>query len=1243
MTYKVYFVFFFISSLTLSSCLGDKEEMPSIDISKALENGDHLSPEAREVIQNRCVQDSFVDGSDDTLYGIDCIEGKHLLIQTSKEGDMVSTSHAVNKEKGTSGLRLEGKLSFINKFYSPKYSILKNKGDDQKIPFLLDFLPEDEQLRFFGSLNKKYHYIFEIWGNYLILFKASKDLNDLPYTERTSAVQSKNGKFHMVPFLGYPIKYCKPQFTENVIGEEMTVVRANCQANLSLKDAKYISIQTDRKEVYEYHLAKKKDLFPAKYFEGQWFFSSGPIETQSSAAHIAPTRSFLVELQKQSNHMKVINVSGNVEERNRHIFEETIPVQWVEYEMARDGETFERFAEREYTGTEAIERPYLKIDFPKMIGEGKEIIDFLVTDDYFSYIFEQQVSIVKNPFTNEIKVIPNKKGDKKAKFKVSFLRKKTVDTQGFISKRWFKDDHDHVFGIMFTRPQDERKMAEFTEEERLSHFRMIRFNTHLNSPQEQKEKTKTIKWYFSKNSTQDKYYRDIAREAVRIWNRAFEIITKNSDKKIRVELVEEEGSKDLGDLRYNIINLLEAEDLSGSGVNLLGMAPSYAHSDTGQIIGATANIVIHNLLEVYHQMIRNYIRYELFQKDKKTNEENNIHVVNPYLKLKIEKQCPEVKIVIDRFKEKAVQRRENLDDRDFILSCGRKLVKGNLLQLILHEMGHNFGLGHNFKASVDKENYYKTWEEVKGFFPAIQIFSDEELPKTSSVMDYMPLMNVPSLSFLGKYDLAALRYLYMDQVEARNGGLLSLDISPETSKQEPLSKSVLSLRKNYFHCSDFVLRDKQSKDLLCRSHDYGSNPLEIVTFFTEGFKRGLNTRYFYDGSYDDPKLYSIPYHYLRAVLFFYNRWIQLRDEYLISSNQLEKANYIIKNRSSINKYKTAIEEGKTTNTEYKLYYDIREVVSEFMMDFLFSETMKCKVSDNSDKTHTLDLEAIKEKLVAVYHDELYVEDCYSPMITDFLEKNHLTLQDQTGMEGFVSYNRNGAVDFKIDMMSLPVIIATVNQLQLGSLLFIWTNEPDFFEKFRLRLEKVVLNKATEHKSQIDQQKNFSLYSNFLINLRIILKNAEANKDILRNNRNYMSSAFFRNGTGGGSFYQLVEKPLSEGKKIDFVGIPFLTQVYKKFEKENEGFSRFEEFEEYLRKRRDFINEEGMNGFLIPYKTNILSQKMILTYNKNLRRIKKLDRLERKEDLSFLEQVSRLAMQRHNETLKKMIHMAKWRP
>lgn len=76
---------------------------------------------------------------------------------------------------------------------------------------------------------------------------------------------------------------------------------------------------------------------------------------------------------------------------------------------------------------------------------------------------------------------------------------------------------------------------------------------------------------------------------------------------------------------------------------------------------------------------------------------------------------------------------------------------------LVHELGHNLGLRHNFKGSNDAPNYFTETElEEHGL---------KTVPGYSSIMDYNPsLLN--ALAVFGPYDLAALRFGYKRQVEA---------------------------------------------------------------------------------------------------------------------------------------------------------------------------------------------------------------------------------------------------------------------------------------------------------------------------------------------------------------------------------------------------------------------------------------------------------------------------------------------
>ena len=1099
-------------------------------------------PLTTEEIANRCIRShhQFAQGQSDGLYGIQCIDGKKLLITTDKEGILVSTTDAGH------GLRLEsrdsrGKIKeveaipgVINKFYKTGYSIQKNQGDDKEIPWLRNLLPKKE--KFYGSRGQEYHIVFKILGNYLILFKSSKNIEHIPYTERTILSRSEEGnhiksndEYYMVPFIGYKIDYCIAQVERDTVTNRPTKRYLKiCQDVRKADNPDYIQLQVNSSVPYDY-IIDKKNIFPAKYFlEGRWFFSEGAVQTADPEAHYSPEEAYFVKLEKTPNTLVLKDVSGKILFDSNKDRKDFLSVQWKEYEGIKDGKNISDFFEREDTRSNVnTERPYIQIDFKLQTGE--EITDLIVTENYFSF--------VKSRIEN----------GRKVKTKTSLLRESFLDQEGFFERRLFKDDQEQRFGILLVSPpQTEKKEGALELDAEESIFRFIHFNTD--------KKETVIKWHFSNYTvtnnkdgrigTQDDmegdFYRAIGREAVELWNRAFEIVTEDYCKKlgqkkdcktIKVELAtEEEGDRDLGDLRYNILNLVKAKVLSGSNTgSLLGHAPSYARADTGQILGTTTNVFIHNISKEYEQYIGQYIRYEIFQKDDcdpkeekncESKKKKEIHAVSPYIQFRIEDQCDEVKDLISLKKEDRQEKGEKnftrdtyLDDSHAIASCERKISKEAILFVILHEMGHSFGLGHNFKASTDQNNYYHTWEEIKKSFPIAKETS--HLSKTSSVMDYIPLY-APPLTVPGKYDLAVLRYLYLNHVEAKNGGLISLNIPRDPIDQKPLSEDVLSQMKTYASCWDsianaiyiaigeltpdgprvtgiapipFAVR-KDAVDFLCLRRDYGSTPLEIVQNDIEEFKRSL-----YAGRYKymtDEKLSvqtSIRLSY-RRVLGFYKKWLYERDRYLkgqeekiwalFNDNNDEDETQTIKETP----YQTAIKEGLVcedesfekkdcSRTEYDLYYPIRDVVFDFLVDIHFLQTMKCKVQDGTGQIRWLDLEAVKNKLFAenrqrqssklsVLQEEelrqnqnneeenkgnaepfsheaqsmdeeetqknsfMYVEDCESNDVQKFFGSKNLTYIDQVGLENFNSYYLQGPKKDQKDLLSVSDLLNGIN-------------------------------------------------------------------------------------------------------------------------------------------------------------------------------------------------------------------------
>ena len=266
---------------------------------------------------------------------------------------------------------------------------------------------------------------------------------------------------------------------------------------------------------------------------------------------------------------------------------------------------------------------------------------------------------------------------------------------------------------------------------------------------------------------------------------------------------------------------------------------------------------------------------------------------------------------------------------------------------------HNFGLSHNFKASVDEKNYWTSVDEIRRFFPNANLeeYLNKGMPKSSSVMDYLPPLEVLPLIVLGKYDLAALTFIYANQFEylesntVRNSKRISkeLDFPEDPSQQKPIRQHFdQEIFEAYLHCPDHLAKKPQGENFYCRRHDYGSNPLETVNHYIEKFNHSFHSvRYRYDT--DKAGAYSSLFSDIFAVVAkFYERWSKLRDQYFKSvQQQYLIIDYRIGDESSIEDYKRTVTEGLDINKDYNAHYQIRESFYEFVTNIAFLETMKC--------------------------------------------------------------------------------------------------------------------------------------------------------------------------------------------------------------------------------------------------------------------------------------------------------------
>ncbi|RYZ76893.1 MAG: hypothetical protein EOP05_03630 [Proteobacteria bacterium] len=147
-----------------------------------------------------------------------------------------------------------------------------------------------------------------------------------------------------------------------------------------------------------------------------------------------------------------------------------------------------------------------------------------------------------------------------------------------------------------------------------------------------------------------------------------------------------------------------------------------------------------------------------------------------------------------------------------------KIAKETYFSTTLHEMGHAFGLRHNFRGSADKANYPAKYAEIKAQLAAGKpgvTKADLDQYAQSSIMDYGHDFYSDE-GGLGPYDHAAIKYAYNRSINKQTDPIVN--------------------RKNPFQfCTDHQV----DESILCRRFDKGANVSEV----TQSLINTYNQRY----------------------------------------------------------------------------------------------------------------------------------------------------------------------------------------------------------------------------------------------------------------------------------------------------------------------------------------------------------------------------------------------------------------
>lgn len=144
---------------------------------------------------------------------------------------------------------------------------------------------------------------------------------------------------------------------------------------------------------------------------------------------------------------------------------------------------------------------------------------------------------------------------------------------------------------------------------------------------------------------------------------------------------------------------------------------------------------------------------------------------------------------------------------------------------LIHEVGHNLGLRHNFAGSEDKNNFY-----TKDELHSLGVSTDLGSPY-ASMMEYSK-SEITGLRVPGKYDIAALRYGYLQKVELEDGSIVSVTAKPNE----------LTL-KSFEYCSD----EGVALNPNCNRFDEGSGYVEIAKSLIDSYHEYYRLRNFRNG------------------------------------------------------------------------------------------------------------------------------------------------------------------------------------------------------------------------------------------------------------------------------------------------------------------------------------------------------------------------------------------------------------
>ncbi|SMF06972.1 zinc-dependent metalloprotease [Pseudobacteriovorax antillogorgiicola] len=924
----------------------------------------------------------FVQGDGENLYSISDYQGKSFTITTGANRFKGQTSKA-------DVIEIIDGFDGINSLDAVEFSV--SEGLFANID-LSDYY-------FYGKENADYTLSYSMTDSHVILSKvAAKE--DIPSQELTYATKLANGSYS-VPMMGLPVSLYTVEKVKDSRGKS-TQQNATFSKDY-LSESTHFKVSKDSIKYFD--APKKLDLLPASFFTGddEWVYTKTLVGRAINSKSILGDTPSALKIKFARTKNSILGVDLNIA-KEQEVLDPTktivaleIPVKWVDFALTKSGSNAqleETMLDDDESGARFWEeRAYGLVDFNnadrlgQSLTQDNKLEKLEIGNDYFSFTIYE--STTGNTYKYSLKK-DNRKLDgqrifaaDKRMFHIFYNRRNVINGNLYqqdadfekldFANRIYPEDGEIVFNITKNTPNDpiylEAIQASvdawdkaFTEagtgiRVRLDDKRVdlgdVRYNQisfygyEIDSSMNgggmllgfgpSVQDTRNGVTFSASTHIYLRAYREGIIRSVRSFVR--NELGLYDDKAVKgIQLIDlADGILEGGALINSKIGFAESkeslfdvndEDLFApiakakvkpkDSTELQAAIPAFARtsfSDSGCGFAAVASSS-NNWKKIRNECLKGNSSLDSYLKKLKEAHSNNSEVLN----LEGEEEA--------------------------ILSCAQNLMKDTLISTLIHEIGHNLGLGHNFAASSDEPNFAKKEDKKTYAYPS------------SSVMDY-PDRDFDLFSKAGPYDVAAIKYLYGRKVDLKDGTTVEIPANTSVADAAAQAGSSKDELKKYRMCTDSENNGNDPFfDPLCRKWDVGSKPQEYVTWAVSQIHAGIiQNGYVYNNKVFSGRV-GVDTYFL-AFRQIYEYW-----RYLIY-NYPGVGRYLEGDKGTLEELQKIVDaEAANGNVEYKNYFEASKLIFNFLTDVLFQPLKVCQVYNEEDRASIVEFRKFRSNLFA---------------------------------------------------------------------------------------------------------------------------------------------------------------------------------------------------------------------------------------------------------------------------------------